>query len=317
METLEKTIAADWYEIRTRMDDPDGLVDYLELDPQTVSRMRESLRLSVEEGVVEFKKGLLHSIMTPLKSLKWDSKAMSELEETVSKAAMLVLTPALQRLLALGYIRAVPPRQAEEPEEPQEKEKEKQQLPQIKEMVEDVQERIRQKPELKNHQEVNRIFVQLKYYNSQLEKMQSLQPGIPKEKQQPFLVNFRQTFGEIHRKIYNSYTALLRELEPPKPQPKSRGPILKRYEITPVEPLYRSQCEEAARLYSSLVYAEGERYNMRELLLELVTGEGYYISTYDRELEKYRTIAPFGRDYIEMAQAVGEAIHRYLAHFSE
>jgi hypothetical protein len=316
VETLEKSIAADWYEIRTNLNDPDALISYLELGPDAVGRMREGLRLSVEEGVAEFKKSLVHSIMTPLKSLKWDSKAISSLAEMIEKAAMLTLAPALQRLLALGYIRPAPPReqQAEEQEEPRQPQ-EARQMPAIKEMVADVKERIKKKPELKNHQEVKRIFVQLKYYNNQLEKMRSLQPGIPKEKQQSFLANFRQTFDEIHERIYNAYTALLRELEPPAPQKASRTPILKRYEIAPAEPLYRSQCEDAARLYSTLAFAERERYNMRELLLELVTGEGYYISSYDQELKKYRTIAPFGSDYLQMSVAVSNALYRYLERF--
>jgi hypothetical protein len=319
VETLQKSIAADWYEIRAKLDDPEELVEYLELAPHAVSSMRESLRLSVEEGVVGFKKELLHSIMTPLKSLKWNSKAITSLSETIDRAAMLTLMPALQRLLALGYLRTGAEREERQKREAADREQARQQkehMPDIKEMVADVKERIKNKPELKNHQEVNRIFVQLKYYNSQLEKMRSLQPGIPKEKQQSFLSNFQQTFREIHERIYNSYTALLREIDPPKEKPASSKPMLKRYTLTPAEPIYRSQCEEAARLYSSLSFAERERYNTREFLLELTAGEGYYSAGFDRELEKYRTIAPFGRDYLQLSVAIGEALHRYLERFT-
>jgi hypothetical protein len=249
--------------------------------------------------------------------MKWDSMAMADLSETIARAGMLVLTPALQRLLALGYLRVGPAQRSEQEQGEEEEAQQGPQMPAIKEMVADVKERIEKQPELKTHKEVNRIFAQLKYYNSQLEKMRSLQPGIPHDKQRLFLSNFQQTFNEIHEKIYSSYTALLRELEPPKEQKPSRLPILKRYELAPAEPLYRSQCEEGARLFSSLSFADRKRYNMREPLLDLSTGEGYYDSLYDQELQKYRTIAPFAQDYLQMSRAVAETLHRYLERFTE
>jgi len=318
VENIEKHIAGDWYELRSRLDTPGELVEYLELSSGTIADMRESLRLSVEEGVVEYKKGLVHSIMTSLKSLKWNSKAMQGLTETIGKAAMLILTPALQRQLALGHLRTSVSRQEGQAREQRKAEeaRQSQQLPPIKEMVADVKQRMNAQPELKHHSDVNRIFAQLKYYNSQLEKMRNLKPGIPKEKQQSFLSNFQQTFQEIHERIYNAYSALLEEQKSPAEEKSSHTPILKRYELAPLESHFREQCREAARLYSTLVFAEEEGYRMRELLLDLVTRENYYISSYDQELEKYRGIAPFGKDYLQMSVAIARELYRYLERYT-
>jgi len=308
---LEKSITTGWYEVRTRLDKPDDLFDYLEIDKQDLYIVAEGLRLSVEQGVVEYKRSLLHSVMSRLGTLKYDSKAITDLSEQCKKGAYLTFLPILERLFVWGMLR-VP---SAEPQEPEESERNRarqapKQAPDLKTIVNEVRNRVRENSELQNNPEIKRIFMQLKYYNSELEKKKSLEANIPKEKRASLEANFQQIFTEIHEKIQNAFLSYLKQ-EEQNSRPTSRVPILKRYDFTKCEGTYRKQAEEASKLYHTLHFARKERYQMREILLQISTAEPYYEDSYKKELECYGKIAPFAGDTARVGLALGENIRRY------
>lgn len=316
MGELEKQISGDWYEIRSTLDEPDKLVDLLEMEAPEFSEAAERLRFAIDEGVVEYKRDLLHTLMTPLKSLKWDSKAITTLERSVRQAAVGVLTPAVQRLFALGMLRLYSPRGEAREDTPRAGEPEEEKAPDIKTIVAEVQEMVKDRPELRTHQEVKRIMIQLKNYNAELEKMQNLAPNIPKEKLESFKRNFKETFDDLTEKIRSAYRNLL-EAEFGKETPAENLPILKRYDFFEMEKLYRDQVANAARIYSTIRFAEQERFQMREILVELASSEPYYEGFFKKELESYRHLAPFGEDYLKISKAFGEQISRYYDRYAE
>ena len=369
MSELEKQITGDWYEVRSALDEPDTLVDFLNIAPSEFTRAAEQLRFAVEEGVVEYKRGLLHSIMYPLKSLKWDSKAITDLNPPLREAALGVLTPAVQRLFALGLLRLYSTKTPEKdaanadsaakapseagtsapaqssgsgsrspaghagrtgrtdsigdtgsvpkgPRTSPSSEQSGEDPPDIKSVVQEVKNMLKDKPELRNHQEVKKIMLQLKYYNTELEKMRSLAPNIPPEKAEGFKRNFQTTFNEIAQKIAASYTTLMNE-EMERNRPKEQLPILKRYDFETMDKLFREQIANGARIFSTIRHAEQEKYQMREILVELSAGEPYYAGFFDRELKNYKQIAPFDDDYLKISRAFGTQVLRYYERYAE
>ncbi len=334
MSELEKQITGDWYEVRRALDEPDTLVDFLEISPAEFTRAAEQLRFAVEQGIVEYKRGLLHSIMSPLKSLKWDSRAITDLTPPLRESAMGVLSPAVQRLFALGLLRLYSQKSSEEATGSQEKpegaysqashqqreapqEEASQNMPtDIKTVVEEVKNMLKERPLLRNHQEVKKIMLQLKYYNTELEKMRSLAPNIPPEKAAGFKQNFQATFNEISQKIAASYNALINE-EIEKHRPKEQLPVLKRYDFTNMDKLFREQIANATRIYSTIRHADQERYQMREILVELSAGEPYHAGFFDRELKAYKQLAPFGEDNLKISRAFGNQLQRYYDRYAE
>ena len=327
MSELEKQITGDWYEVRRALDEPDTLVDFLEISPAEFTRAAEQLRFAVEEGIVEYKRGLLHSIMSPLKSLKWDSRAITDLTPPLRESAMGVLTPAVQRLFALGLLRLYSQKSSEEAAGSQEKpEAANPQAPNkdpsqhassdIKTVVQEVKNMLKERPLLRNHQEVKKIMLQLKYYNTELEKMRSLAPNIPPEKAAGFKQNFQDTFNEIAQKIAASYTTLINE-EMERNRPKEQLPVLKRYDFTNMDKLFRDQIANATRIYSTIRHADQERYQMREILVELSAGEPFHAGFFDRELKAYKQLAPFGEDNLKISRAFGNQLQRYYDRYAE
>ncbi len=316
MGELEKKISGDWYEIRRALDEPDTLVDQLEITPEEFREAAEKLRFAIDEGIVEYKRDLLHTVMTPLKSLRWDSKAITDLEKSVRQSAVGVLTPAVQRLFALGMLRLYNLKNENQEEPPAIQETEEKDTPDIKTIVAEVQEIVKERPELRTHQEVKRIMMQLKNYNTELEKMKSLAPNIPREKQEGFKKNFNEIFSDITEKIQNAYRSLIRE-ELTEPKQVENLPILKRYDFYGMEKMYREQIANAARIHSTIRFAEKERFQMREVLVELAAGEPFYDGLLKRELEEYRHLAPFGKDHMKISRAFGEQIGRYFDRYAE
>ncbi|MCF7949733.1 MAG: hypothetical protein K9M94_14180 [Spirochaetia bacterium] len=338
MSELEKQITGDWYELRTALDEPDTLVDFLDIKPPEFKGAAERLRLSVEEGVVEYKRGLLHSVMSPLKSLKWDSRAITDLNPPLREAAVGVLTPAVQRLFALGLLRLYSPKGGGAEQEPGPggnaaaqsagqdagagtagagaAEEGGEQAPDIKKVVQEVKKLLKERPELQQHQEVKRIMVQLKYYNTELEKMRSLAPNIPREKAAAFKKNFQTTFNEIAQKIGAAYNTLISE-EIERDRPKEQLPVLKRYDFSTMDKLFREQIANAAKIYSTIRYAGRERYQMREVLVELSAGEPFYAGFFARELKQYQQLAPFGEDYLKISRAFGGQLQHYYDRYAE
>lgn len=337
MSELEKQITGDWYEVRSALDEPDTLVDFLEISPAEFTRAAEQLRFAVEEGVVEYKRGLLHSIMSPLKSLKWDSRAITDLTPPLRESAVSILTPAVQRLFALGLLRLYSPKSTEEaapaaqtvsrsvprPNAPprQSEHQSPAGIPEgapsdIKTVVQEVKKMLKDRPALQKHQEVKKIMLQLKYYNTELEKMRSLAPNIPPEKAAGFKKNFQDTFNEIAQKINASYTALINE-ELERNRPKEQLPVLKRYDFQNMDKLFREQIANAARIYSTIRHADQERYQMREILVELSASEPYHAGFFDRELKAYKQLAPFGEDNLKISRAFGNQVQRYYDRYAE
>lgn len=337
MSQLEKQISGDWYELRRALDEPDTLVDFLGISASEFKSAAERLRLAVEEGVVEYKRGLLHSVMSPLKSLKWDSRAITDLNPPLREAAMGVLTPAVQRLFALGLLRLYSPRSGGAEQEPGSGEaagpgskpmlspgtssagstdEAREPTPDIKKVVQEVKNLLKERPELQQHQEVKRIMVQLKYYNTELEKMRSLAPNIPREKAAAFKKNFQTTFNEISQKIGAAYNTLINE-ETERDRPKEQLPVLKRYDFSTMDKLFREQIAGAAKIYSTIRYADQERYQMREVLVELSAGEPFYSGFFARELKQYQQLAPFGEDYLKIARAFGGQLQHYYDRYAE
>ena len=321
MSELEKKIRGDWYEIRNSLDNPDDIVDFLKIRPQDFSQAAERLRYAVDEGVVEYKRELLRHIMMPLKSLKWDSRAITKLNDTIKGSTMAIFTPLVQRLFAKGILRLYSHRSEEDETKLDRREQQEQDAPDssgpdMKTIIAEVRKLIQEQPEMKTNPEVKKILLQLKVYNSEMEKMRSLAPNIPKEQAEGFKRNFKETFGEINSKIKSAYQNLMAEKEKSY-RPEEHRPILKRYNFSEVEPIYHEQIENAVRIYSTISFAVQERFQMREILVELGATESYHEESFKKELELYSRLAPFGEESLKISRAYRDQISQYYQRYAD
>jgi hypothetical protein len=88
-------------------------------------------------------------------------------------------------------------------------------------------------------------------------------------------------------------------------------PIFRRYDLTGCEEIYRKEAEEASRLYHTLRFARKERYQMREILLELSAAEPYYEDSMKKEVKCYSKVLPYQGESTKVSLALAEHIRRY------
>lgn len=267
MEELNRRIRGDWYEIQETADDIYALEDVFAFTVDELKDMVENLRLSVENGVTECKTATLSSIFSYLESLQYDSRGIDALPARARDVSFIVYASLIQRLIALGVvkIRSGSNATAKTPAAAGTESKED-----LKEILKDIQERIQKDPNVRNHNAVKNIFMQVNMYKRELENMKKLAPNIPAEKQPGFYANFKQTFDKITAKARENHAVLLKEDWDQAAQEMPSTHPLKRNDLKPLAALFLDQAKEFSMIRSTLTYAGAERYKTRDILSRVI-----------------------------------------------
>lgn len=300
MEGLEKRLAGDWFDIKECSDNLRDLEDYLELTGPDYRETASELRLSVEEGVVEYKRKVVRPLYSFLESLQYDSKGLDSLIKHAQKLAPLIYCLILQRHLARG---TVPIRKTHFSFDPDKQFG-------IKEIIQDVNYRLQEEPSLSHHPAIKNILYQINTYKGELENMKKLTPNIPKEKAESFSENFKKTFSEIHQRIEENYTAFLKE-EIEKIHETAPGNVLELYDIKTMSKLYMAQAQKIVELRSTLTYAEEEGFRTRTVLVGLFKEKATVLGSFENEKNEYIRLAGDTDQGIKISKAFGsEMIYR-------
>lgn len=263
MVELAKRISGDWIELRETLNDLHAFVDQLRIGSQELREEAQRLRLSVEQGIVEYKRARLAPVLSGLETARFRSLALGEIEGYERDLSLLLFTVLVQRLIALDLLASARP-----PDE----------LPsfdvegmQVNVILSDVNTRIKADPSLRAHPSVKNILVQVQLYNRENRTMRELLPTIKPEMRTAFLGNFTRTFGEIIASIRRHYLALLREQAAA--EKAARPPFsLALVELKPLAPLLVNQAREFARIRSTLAFAREDKYKTREVLVSVYAG---------------------------------------------
>lgn len=255
---IDKRIHSDWFELRQVYDNVYTLDEYVRLETPLLSEAKERLRLSVEEGLLQYKFALLGDAEEFLEALKFDTRHFDQLKNQTQKISLLLFLILIQRLFVTGStaLRRQEPTESLVNEEIKEKD--------LKVIMAELRNMAAEDPAFTQRPEVKTILLQFRIYQKELEELKKLKTNIPKEKLPAFLANFQKTFNEINRKIQDNYNNLMEEETRVEIAPPSPGD-LRKYTLKEMAPLMLKEGETAARLRSMFQFAKEERYNTRDI----------------------------------------------------
>lgn len=312
MEELKKKIAGDWFDVREAMDNPDSLERLLGVTGPLLQKTAADIRLSVDEGIVEFKRGRILAVYNFIESFKYDSRGFEELKGLGDDTTALLFVVLMQRLFATGEIRR---KQKENLKGDQAElvvqDGESASTLKITEIVAAINERIKKDPSFARRPEVKNILLQVKIYQKELAKFKELRPNIPPEKAQGFIENFKRTFAEITKKIQGNYAAIIasEEKEARKASPKD---VLEKHDLSVLGPLLLTQAKEISSIRSTLLFAERERYKTRDILSEISGLKGSMLALFSQEMKSYATLEPFENGARMLSRTLGEEVVRII-----
>jgi hypothetical protein len=283
MEELEKRISGDWFELREKAGDFHALLDILRPSTSELREAAGKLRLSVEQGIIEFKRSMLSPVLVALEAARFKSLDGDEMIEQERSLTALLFTIMVQRLLAADLLPRSRSREEEGPGV-------RADAVEVSSIVSAVKAKIKSNPAFRAHPAIKNILVQVQVYNKENQKMRELLPMIKPEMRASFLANFTRTFDGIIGSIRRHYAALLQEEAA---ESKSRQPKEFSLALLPLKdlaPLLANQGREVARMRSTLAHAREEKYKTREVLVRLYDSRHQVLGLIEDELKMYRKI---------------------------
>ena len=268
MDDLNRKIKGDWFDIREVADNLYELEDVFEFSIPELQSLVSDLRLSVEQGVTEYKTKILQNLYTFLDSLQYDSKGFDTLLGRSRSFSFLVYSVLIQRLIAVGNIELKSAKQSVLNEE----ETQTSEQINVKEIMKRVQERIKEDPNMRQNAAIKNILMQMAIYRKELDQMKTLAPNILPEKKQSFLENFKKTFDDINEKIQEQYRTIETEEERKAAMDFVDSNPLKQQDLKPLGKILFEQAREFSQIRSTLDFAGKERFKTREILGRVLEG---------------------------------------------
>ena len=302
MYSLEKVINDDWFDIKEQAEDPDTLEKKLELTTGDLKNTVTNIHISVEEGIIEYKRRVLAGLYATIDSLQYDSKQLGKLNEDLTNLSAMIYIVIIQRNIASGIIE-LKVKSGPAHEENQEANKVN-----IREIIKDVTDRIREKPDFQTLPEVKNILLQAKIYSKEMTELNSLKPNIPKEKLNGFLTNYKKRFDEIAASMAANYKAIT-DAEENEARSRIISHPLKRYDLHSLSKIYWRQAKEFARIRSTLQFIVKEKYQTREYLVSLGSEKNERIKSVEEEYAAYGEMGKSDEEGKKISRMVGaEAI---------
>ena len=258
MQDLERKIHGDWFEIKEIIDEVFEIDEYLDLSGSEMKPLINELRLSVESGILEYKRSVAQKIGDFIESMNFDTKQFAQVENHALILTKLLYTILIERLFASGHL--VPGKQEKEEMHLEEKMQEKD----IKAIMAELQTMVKEDPELVKRNEVKTILLQFKMYQKELAEMNKLKDNIPKEKLPAFLGNFKNTIAGLTKKIQDNYNQIMEEKAAVETKPDLPKGDLRKYNLSRLAPILLSQAEAVSKIRSRMIFAGEERYHTRE-----------------------------------------------------
>ena len=272
MEDLSKQIAGDWFDIREKSDNLYDLEDSFSPTAEDIRILIQEIRLSVEEGIIEYKRQVVLPIFSFFESLKYDSKGLENLPQQAVKLSPLIYAILIQRLLCRGIIPL-----KKEKHSPQEQKKKE-----VKEIIQDINSRMKEDKSFSQHPAVKNILMQMNIYKKELEDMKKLSPNIPPDKADAFFTNFKNRFNSITKSIYENYQMIQKEDQEKTHAAMSVNP-LSRIDLLPLAKICAAQAKQAAQIRSTLNFAQKEGFKTREYLVEILNQKDTILSPFLEE----------------------------------
>lgn len=303
---LEKYITGYWFDIKESAENLYNLEEQFSFSGAQLKSIADEIRFSVEEGIVEYKRSPLLPLFSFLESFKYDSREIDHLENHSYRLAQLIYVILIQRLLARGTI----PLHREELNVEIDVEQD------IKVIIQDVNRRIKENPELNKNRLIKNILMQMNIYKKELDKMQNLAPNIKPELASSFFANFRKTFDSINESIRENYREFLEEEQLKRDGKSVRDNPLAPFDLTPIARVCSSQAKEVAEVKATVDFVAKERFKMRESLANVLKRKDDILRPIQEEWNEYermsREVTTDKVDARSLSKAFGSEVVRVL-----
>ncbi|MEE8440849.1 MAG: hypothetical protein V3S41_03940, partial [Spirochaetia bacterium] len=264
------------------------------------------LKLSVENGCLEYKLSLVNSIFRQLQNERYKSLPAATLDSISRDLGIIVYVATIQRLLAEGHL----PLRAHQKQPDEESATGDLANTEVKEIISEIQQRVKDDPDLRTKQPVKNILMQLSRYNKEMNEFRELTARIPKDKAPAVAVNFRKTTDEIYASIRRNYEQLLADEQAA--VPKEPQHILMRIDLKSMAPVYQRQAKEAAAVRSALHLAREEQYGTRESIIKQADRHGDFEKLIDAEQRRYEELGGTSAVAREIAKAFRSEISKRI-----
>lgn len=308
MDGLAAQIRKDWFVIEESANDPNKIIALFKPGEHELETIIRDLGDSVEEGIFEYKRSAVRSMLRPLESLQYDSRAIEFLPKQIEKGKAVLLVTLLQRLYLKGELKPKDSR----PLHGKIHEEQKTDQTGVKEILTFVREMLNSDPEKKKDPEVKKIIMYSKMYQNEVQKLADLTKTVPPGKIASVKENFRNSLSEIIGKMniaYNNLTESPADMVETRPK---TGSILKRFNYSPLSGEIKKQAAEFSKVLSTLVFAEKEKFNTREILVALSAKQNDLLKLVDNEQSRYTDIAPFDKKGLSVSRELVKEISGFL-----
>ncbi|MCL2480854.1 MAG: hypothetical protein FWF38_03990 [Spirochaetaceae bacterium] len=283
MAELEKEIIGSWFEIKSNTEHLVNLRDYFKLTDKEIKNTIEKLHISVEEGIIEYKKKIFGQPFSIINSLNFDASAMPLLKEVANDINCLTYVILLQRLIS---------KKAVKPKTSQDKEdnviEKHYSVAEVGEIVKEIQDEIKEHPDLKSNKNVINILIQVQKYKKELESIKKIMPNLPPDKQENFKINSKNAINEILSKLVISYETLLKEANITQKNSKN---IFETYDFLPIVEHLKKQAEISDKIKVTFNFADRERFKILETVRTLKAFEEKIKELLKKEYDYYHSVS--------------------------
>jgi hypothetical protein len=288
MVDLDKKISGDWIELKEAAGATHTLLDHLALRPADLADTAARLRLSVEQGIVEYKRTSLSPVLVVLETARYKNLAVEEIAAQERVLTPILFAVLVQRLIALEQIPLA--RKSED------RRSFGVEGMQVNVILADLKTRVKGNPALRADPAFKNVLMQMQLYNRENQKMRELLPTIKPEMQSSFLANFTRTFDDIIGSIRRNYLSIL-AAEAEEKRERQQAFSLAQVALKEIAPFLTTQARELARMRSTLAFAREEKYRTREVLVRLYESRHDVLRLIEDEVKLYRRLCQAAHQY--------------------
>ncbi|MCL2294813.1 MAG: hypothetical protein FWC36_08110 [Spirochaetes bacterium] len=285
MAELGKEIIGSWFEIKSNIENIIHLRDYFKLIDTEMKNTITKLHISIEEGIIEYKKQAFNKAFYLIKSLNFDAKAIPLLKETANDINCLTYVILLQRLISKKAIKSKTSQNESNTDE-----EKHYSVEEVGEIIKETQDAIKKQPGLKSNKNVTNILIQVQKYKKELESIKKILPHLPADKQENFRANSKSTINEIFSKLVISYEAFIKETNT-SPENTKKQNIFETYDFLPIAELFKKQAEISDKIKTTFLFADRERFKILETVHTLKTLEEKIKELLKKEYEYYHNVS--------------------------
>lgn len=301
MSEINRQISGDWYDIKESFSSYYDLYDFFKADSKNfIMDLRphiEKLKFAVEQGITEYKKIVISPFFRTMENVKFQSPSIDEIKNQKSFLSGLLFTVLTQRLISTGDIRV-----SGQKIKSQNNDNSALESMDLKEIFININERIRNNPELLKDHYYKNILMQIPIIKKEKETMEKLLPTIKQESRESFLSNFKNTFSTIESKIKKNYQAIIENDIADIDNNKNILEIAQSKHLTSI---LLKQGELISKLRSILIFAVEDKYKIRETLLSSLEEKKNLEKLINSETDEYNKLLNEIPPHIKQRQNIG------------